>query len=65
MGALFRSPKTPAPPPPPPNPQVSANASSSLTGSQSSMKDMAGGTVLTSPTGAPEIKPGGKSLLGQ
>jgi hypothetical protein len=64
MGALFSRPKTPAPPPPPPNPMVSADSKSSITGPGGNVSN-AGGTALTGPGGAPEIKTTGKTLLGQ
>jgi hypothetical protein len=65
MGMLFNPSKAPDPPPPPPNPQQAAKADTSLTGGPAGLKDSAGGTLLTSPSGTSEVKTGGKTLMGQ
>lgn len=65
MGSLFNPPRAPAAPPPPPNPQQAAKADSAIGAGSTAMKDQAGGTLLTSPTGAPEVKTGSKQLMGQ
>lgn len=66
MGSLFNPQRAPAPPPPPPNPQQAAKADSAIGANGSgAQKDQAGGTLLTSPMGAPEVKTGNKTLTGQ
>jgi hypothetical protein len=63
MGALFNPPKAPAPPPPPPNPQQAAKSTDATPGVPPI--SAAGGTLLTSPSGAAEVKGAAKGLLGQ